>query len=265
MARKRSSRKKGKKPARTAPSYGRSFLGKPVLGILIIVALLGGAVYGMRYFFLNSDFFTIREISVNKDRDYSFRKGEKKLENIYLGRNIFSVDPRQVRTIVQDDYPQLKKVEVRRNFPGVLEVDIVSRRPAAVIDSGGGIIIDSEAVVLAVGERSDDLVKIKGISFFLNAPSRGEKIDNRALETAMLLLDAFRERMGPYMEKIEYLDISDRNNIVVNIYGAEVKMGQEDFARKIYQLKNIMNDSNINMKDIKYIDLRFEDAIIAPK
>jgi cell division septal protein FtsQ len=67
------------------------------------------------------------------------------------------------------------------------------------------------------------------------------------------------------MGKIGYLDVSDRDNIVINIYGAEIKMGQEDFTRKIYQMKNIMNDPKINMKDIKYIDLRFEDPVIAPK
>jgi cell division septal protein FtsQ len=264
VARKKRS-KKTKKPSRSRSSSGGGFPSKAFLTVLVIGILVGGAGYGMWYFFLNSKFFAVNEVIVNKDQGYSFSVEERKLTKRYKGRNIFSVNKRQVQALIKRDFPQLKKVEVRRNMPDVLEIDIVSREPVAIIESGGGIVIDPEGVVLNIGEQKQGLVKIKGISFFLNMPERGEKISNRALDRALLLLEVLRKKMSSEKKNIEYIDISDRNNLILGIYGATVKMGSDDFFRKISQLRSIVNDPNVNMKDIRYIDLRFEDAVIAPK
>jgi cell division septal protein FtsQ len=265
VARKKNSKKTKKKPRRSRSSSGGGFPAKIVLTVLVLGVLIAGTGYGIWYFFLNSKFFAINEIIVNKDQGYSFRMEEKKLAKRYEGRNIFSVNMRQVQTLIKNDFPQLKKVEVRRNLPDTLEIDIVSREPIAVIESGGGIVIDSEGVVLNIGEEEKGLVKIKGISFFLNMPERGEKISNRALDRALLLLEVLRKKMSSEKKNIEYIDISDRNNLILGISGATVKMGSDDFFRKIEQLRSIINDPNVKMKDIRYIDLRFEDAVIAPK
>jgi cell division septal protein FtsQ len=170
VARRRTSKKKKMRDRAEGFLPAKVFSARPILVLFLCAALIGGAFYGIRHFFLNSSFFAIREIVVNKDLGYSFREGERKLERLYLGRNIFTVDLKQVQVLIKNDFPQFKKVEVRRNLPEALEVDIVSRGPAALIDTGGGIIIDAEGVVLNVGEKSEGLIKIKGISFFLNRP-----------------------------------------------------------------------------------------------
>ncbi|MBD3426208.1 MAG: FtsQ-type POTRA domain-containing protein [Candidatus Omnitrophica bacterium] len=265
MARKKRTRKPKKRSRRSKGSSAGGFPSRLFVTALVAAVLMGGAVYGVWYFFLNSEFFAVRDIIVNKDQDYSFHAGERYLLNRYKGRNIFTVNARQVQTLVKSDYPQFKKVEIRRRFPDVLEVDIVSREPMAIIESGGGIVIDSEGVVLNVGEVRKGLVKVRGISFFLNMPERGEKITSGALDRALLLLEILRKKMGSEKANIEYIDISDRNNLVLGIYGAKVKMGSEDFFKKTQQLRDIINDPNINMDDIRYIDLRFDDAVIAPK
>ena len=232
---------------------------------LISASLLAGAFFGMRHFFLNSGFFAVKEIVINKDRGYPFEAGERRLEKLYLGRNIFSVDLKQVEMLTEREFPRLRKVEVRRRLPDRLEIDIAGRSPAAVIDGRRTVIIDREGVVLDVGGSGRDLVKIKGINFFLTLPSRGEKVDNETLDKALVLLEGLRGKMGLGAKEIDYIDISDRKNIVLGVYGVQVKMGTGDFSRKIEDLKEITQDPGVKMGDIKYIDLRFEDAVISPK
>ena len=77
MARRKTAKRSKRKRRSTGPL--------PVKAIIVFLScaiLLAGAGYGVWYFFLNSRFFAIREITVNKDQDYSFRQGERKLERV---------------------------------------------------------------------------------------------------------------------------------------------------------------------------------------
>lgn len=261
MARKRSTKRSGGK--------GRGgfnpFAGKLVLMVIIYAALIGGAVYGLRYFFLNSDFFTVKEIYVNKDKGAALKESEVKLNRLYSGRNIFLVDLKQAQSMIKDEYPQLKKVEVRRQFPDRIEIDMIMREPVAVIEYGGGVVIDREAVVVSTGVKVEGLIKIRGVGFFLNMPSKGDRIKNPMLEKGLVLLDGVYKKMGPNIKNINYVDISDKNNIILCIHGVNVKMGADDFSHKIDRLNDMLRDSKLHLQEINYIDLRFKDAVIAPK
>ncbi|MFH1665259.1 MAG: cell division protein FtsQ/DivIB [Candidatus Omnitrophota bacterium] len=245
---------------------GANFMrGSRVSVFFLYIIFIAGGIFGLRYFFLNSPVFDIKEIVVNKDWGYSFREGEGKLKRLYIGRNMFTVDLKQVQSLIKDDFPQLKKVEVKKIFPDRMELDIVSRVPVAVINSGGGVVIDADGIVLTVGEVPRDLVKIKGINFFLNIPPRGGKITNGSLDKALDLLGQLNRKLGKDRSKVEYMDISDNNNIILYVSGVPVKMGIDGFSEKTDELKEMLADPNIDMKDIEYIDLRFEAAVIAPK
>lgn len=263
--------KKKKTGKKRTKKRGREFLlfespaGRIIFYVVLSAAILAGIYYGGKHFFTSTKFFSVREIIVNKDRGYSFSEGENKLKRLYGGRNLFTIDLDQVRTLIRNDFPQLRKAEVRRIMPDRLEVDIVSRDPFAVIDSGGGVVVDKDGVVLAIGEGGKNLINIKGLNFFLNVPSRGEKIDNKALGNALVLLDTLRSKMRGSWKLIEYIDISERDNIILNISGVKVKMGIDEFPDKVNELRDIIEDPNIDLKDIRYIDLRFDDPVISPK
>jgi len=260
-----------KSQRRTRKKSGKSvFQGKgPLLRraafAAVSAALAAGVFFGARHFFLNSGFFAIREIIVNKDRGYPFEAGQRRLEKLYLDRNIFSVDLGQVETLTEREFPRIRRVEVRRRLPDRLEIDIAGRAPAAFMDGRRSVVIDREGVVLDVGGSTDGLVRIKGIGFYLNLPSRGEKVDNDTLDKALVLLEGLKRKSGLSPEEIDYIDISDRKNIILGIYGVQVKMGTGGFSKKIQDLSEISRDPDVRMEDIRYIDLRFEDAVISPK
>jgi cell division septal protein FtsQ len=219
----------------------------------------------MWYFFNNSRFFSVKEILINDEGRYAAWGGERKLKELYVNRNIFSLDLREMELWIRQQAPQLKTVVIRRVMPDRIEVDLISREPFAFIDTAGGLIIDKDGVVLNRGKNKYGLAEIKGIRYFFNAPRNGEKIDNPMLENALRLLDGLKGRGILRKNGVDYVDISDRNNIQVGIDGVNIKMGRNDFSRKIIKLKEFLDDPKIDMKKINYVDLRFEDIIIAPR
>ncbi len=257
--------KKPRKTKRKKINLPITLSGRQIFVLLTSIIVLSGVTLGLRYFFLNGRFFLVKGIAVNKDRSISFTEGKRKLEKLYLNSNIFDINLRQVQAMIKNEFPYLKKVEVRRVFPDRVEVDIVSRQAAAVLETAGGIVIDKEAVVLAVGGKMKDLIKIKGISFFLNVPSRGETVRNKMVAKALAIVVNLRQKIWRYREKVDYVDVSDKNNIIVSIDGVAVKMGTDDFVEKITELNRILRDPDIELSDIRYIDLRFEDPVISPK
>jgi len=258
-------KRKTKKKRKRNYSFRDSLPVKSIILILLCVGVLSGAFYGLKYVFLNSSYFEIKEIEINNVRGYSFSSGERKLKKMYLDHNIFTVDLKNVAALIKKDFPQTRKVEVRRRLPDKLEIDVITRAPIAVIDAGGGVVIDKEGVVLTIGEDTPGLIKIRGIKFFLNIPSRGEKIKNRSLSTALLLAEGIQRKMHSETGKIDYMDVSDKNNVILVVSGVEIKMGVDDFLRKITKLKEILKDPDIDMVGIRYIDLRFKDVVISPR
>ena len=257
--------KKKKRDIAFGGLFKRLVLNRFVLVVLLCVIVLGGVLYSLWYFFQNTRYFDISEIVVNKEGSYAFWEGEDKLKSLYLGRNIFNVSPKDLEILIKDDAPQLKKVVVRRVMPNRLEIDVIPREPEAFISSGRGFIIDKEAVVLARGGNEKDLVEIKGMRFFFSAPSRGEKIDSAMLDKALTLLGELREKRISPKYDVESINISDKNNIQLEVVGVAVKMGSSGFPQKIVKLKEIFEDPDVNAEDIEYIDLRFDKPIISPR
>ncbi len=242
---------------------GQAYFLRIVLVGGILFALAGGIFFGVRHFFYNSELFEIKEICVNVKSERSFDEDLNKLNEFYMGRNIFTVDLKQIQVIMKEDFPQFKEIEIRRNFPNMLEFDIVPRTAVAVIDSVGGVVVDSEGIVLAVGESTEEIVMIKGINFFLKMPEKGDRIKNGALRRALLLIRGLSKKGDVDTKNIDFINVHDRNNIQLSISGVVVKVGRDNFVRKIDSLKEILNDPELNMKDLKYIDLRFEDAVLS--
>jgi cell division septal protein FtsQ len=241
------------------------FSSKLVLIGLLCIVIAGGLFYGVWHFLHNDPFFTISNVSVNEEGGYSLWQGKNKLSRLYMGRNIFSVDPAGIEIMIKNEAPQLDTVTVRRIMPDRIEIDVVPRRPVAFIDAGEPVIIDAEAVVLSREGNTRDLVQIKGLRFFFSSPSVGERIDNVMLSKALALLDALREKGVSGKIPVKFIDISDRNDVQFGILGVRIKMGSSGFPGKVIKLKEILDDPDIDIRDIKYIDLRFEKAVISPR
>ncbi|HNX90796.1 MAG TPA: FtsQ-type POTRA domain-containing protein, partial [Candidatus Omnitrophota bacterium] len=210
-------------------------------------------------------FFQVKQIIVEREKNVVFTGVEKRLSELYLGRNIFRVDLDQLAEYLTKNFPQFKKVEVRRIMPDRIEIYTIVRMPVAYIDSGKGIFIDKDGYVSSVGGDPKGLVKIKGIKSLVKISNPGDKVRIGAMEKVILLIEVLKEKDFTKKYSVESVDAADKNNLVLNVNGISVKMGNDNFAGKVSKLGEILNDPSIKPEEISYVDLRFEKAVISPR
>ena len=65
---------------------------------------------------------------------------------------------------------------------------------------------------------------------------------------------------------VETVDTRDLGNITFSLRnGIEIRVGSENFKERLVVLAETLKDPRLAMDRIKYIDLRFGDAVIGPR
>lgn len=237
---------------------------KILIPILCVIAFLS-LIFLAKIYVCNNDSFLVKNVTINNVKGYTFENDDQRIRENYIGRNIFTINLKQAEIFIKNEFPHFKQVIVRRVFPDTVEIDIVAREPVAVIDTTSAIIIDAEGFVVDVDKKIEGITRIEGINFFFSVPKKGTTINNRNLEKALTILKGIKEILPGIKEDIDYLDVSDRRNILLSVKGVEIKMGESGFLRKLKKLQEIIQDPEMDISDMNYIDLRFEDAVISPK
>ena len=117
----------------------------PAIGFLVFVEvlLLGG--HAVRWA-KSSSHFELREMVVTGHR--ALRTGDiRKLVGLEPGTNIFDADLAAVRARVAS-HPWIKRASVRMRPPHFLQVEVLERKPAALIMGAETLAVDEDGVVL---------------------------------------------------------------------------------------------------------------------
>ena len=113
-----------------------------VLAVLVVVALVGGAVWAVWF----STLLSVRSVEV--DGTSTMRPAQvRRAAGVELGKPLVSVDLRSVRARIAALAP-VERVEVSRKWPDQVLIAITERTPIAVIDLGGRLRgLDKDGVV----------------------------------------------------------------------------------------------------------------------
>lgn len=164
-----------------------------VLGVLATAALLGAVVYGSRWFLLHSRHFALHHVRVSPTRHVAESILLRRAA-VPIGHNLFSLDLDQVLKNLRAE-PWLAKVDVRRELPAVLAIDVTEHEPAAVLALDALYLVDAEGVVFkraAAGEYSGlPIVTGVGRTAYLMEPAWARKQVRAALQAVG------RYRMNP--------------------------------------------------------------------
>jgi cell division septal protein FtsQ len=184
-----------------------------------------------------------------------------------VGKNIFKINLGAVAKYMLNNYRELHSIQLRRAFPDSIVVAAALRKPVAQLVQERYYPIDDECIVLSDVKDTPDknLPVISGIN--INIPKAvGKKIDSECLRQALILFE-FIKKSGILNSHI-LCEINAGN--MKGIYfvlddGVEVRIGHEDYAARLNNLKEILSDPKIWPSDIGYIDLRFGEPVIGPR
>ena len=229
----------------------------PIVTVLIFLAVLALAVNAFLY---RSDYFRVRTVEV-KDAIAAgdYRAGiSGELLKAYKGKNIFSVEIKRAALILEASYADAKRVSVTRVLPDKLLVRLNFRRPVAVLKNAREYPVDEDGVILSNvdGRKLSGLPVITGVGHFAS----------RQIAAAISVLKAVRE--SKLLTKYGIVSLDARDIKELSFYfasGLEVKIGCENLQPRIRLLENTLRDPRLMADRIRYIDVRFENAVIGPK
>lgn len=140
-------------------------------------------------------------------------------------------------------HPWVSSAEVRRDLPSALEVHVVERRPAAIVDLGGLYLVDAKGEVFKRALPGDglDLPVITGIAREAWVERREEV--EPLLSAALTLLARWAERGLAVREPVSeiHLDPDYGTTLYAGDDGLEVRLGQGDLPEKLERLERVLS------------------------
>ena len=219
---------------------------KKTIKTLAIFSLIMSGIYFGKWF-IQTDYFKIREIPVSGDNALLKRSIVSKLEKL-KGENIVYIDTKKIEKMVKEDV-RVKNATIQKVFPSKLKVNIEERKLHAYVKKGTDLILaDSELNLF--GYIQEEKFKNIPIVIYTNDESMKDlkiiisKIKNKDLYD---MISEIKKSEDQKENKYE-LVLVDKVKIITDTLVNEKKY---DEIYKSYQ--KIKSDQTI-----QYIDIRFK-------
>jgi cell division protein FtsQ len=216
--------------ARAASVAGRA-AGVATAATLGLLALRDG---------LGGDLLRIRELRFEGLQRATVQE-LRELSPVQRGDHIALCDTALVEAALRN-HPWVASVEVRRTLPPALEVRVVERRAAAIVDLGGLYLVDTGGEVFKRAVPGDglDLPVVTGIG-------RDDWVDRRAeieplLSGALALIERWAERGLDRRRPISeiHIDAEFGTTLWAGAEGTEIRLGQGAIPEKLARLEQVL-------------------------
>jgi cell division protein FtsQ len=146
-------------------------------------------------------------------------------------------------------HPAVQTVEVRRQLPGTLVIEISERAPVALVAAPGGLkVYDARGVALPVDPASVSV----------DAPVL------MARDTTVLrLLGAMQQQMPLLYARLTTVRRAGRDEIILQFKSAPVRAMQDVTLERLAEVEPVEADLSRKQLRVAEIDLRYRDQVIA--
>ena len=206
------------------------------------------------FIFLQSAVFSVREITVHGNKQLG-AQDIISLAGLRKDVNIFKTNLKEARDKVAL-HPMVQNVEIRRDLPASITIDLTERKALALISNGSSFLVISEDGCLlssVTNLNSTNLPFITGVKATPVGP--GQKLLDTKLQIARDYLIGMPLSLRAAVSEI---NVSDLNNILVfTIDRVEVRFGDDGrIAEKVKLYQEVISRK---YKDkIQYIDISYK-------
>ncbi len=242
---------------------------------LLAVILSSYAVFkGILNYTETSSYFNIREIKTEGMTDARYCEVMKEA---LLGTNIFRIDTHKLSQRIRMKFPTFYSVTVTRVLPHRLTIVGKERLPVAVVQEGGTFyLFDTEGVIVSSfsATQTVDFPVISGFSDNISPLKVGKTYNSRVLKEVLSLAKALRlqrfniDAAYPAGNKMKITRIDASKPSELSFYlddSLQVKIGRNDFTGKVSFLPAIIKSLSDEISNVKYIDLRPKEPVVATK
>lgn len=209
-----------------------------------------------------SDLFRIDQIDVNGGRHLS-QEQLVALSDIRPGLNTFELDLALIGRKIAEN-PWVKEARVERIFPCEVVISVVERQPVAIINLGYLYYLDSQGEVFKVLDAADklDFPILTGFDY-----QKVEQRDPQVTEDLQQVVALLADLRGRELFSLDQISEIHRNpsgslSLFTLDAGVKVRLGREDFAKKIDRLERIYAQLKPRLPILDYIDLNVDEKVI---
>lgn len=200
--------------------------------ILALFALIAMAVYfGLTHDLFKIDYISIKGNVINEKEIISAKSGVNIGDNIFLTRKSkIKKNLKQISTI--------ESVDVRKNYPNILEIDIKENYVSAYINTSDGIItVDNFGKIKNTSASNDEIsgIQLKGLKETNFKLSDSFSKDDRKVNLLLNLLSK------SYYNDVSSIDFSDEKKIVFELKNSiKVSFGSLDNYEKKLKVLSVL-------------------------
>lgn len=219
---------------------------KIILISIILIVILG-------LILIKTPYFNIKKVNVNNNNVITKEKLIE--ENGILNQNIFLINTSALKEKMLSN-PYIKDVKISRKFPDQLNIKVDERSATFIVNDGADFYVLNENLVIMEKKNSAEglqLPTVTGLtveSRFVGEPMSKDK-------DRVEVLKEIGEALNKSKIKVNSIDISNLNNIVINKGEVQILLGSSDgLNEKLTKMINILNDPAGNFEK-GYINISF--------
>lgn len=241
-------------------------------------------IFFFLFLFFKSGIFTIKQVVVAaKSLGCASEKGIKDSAEL-TGQNFFLANTKAAEEAIKLKFYCIKAAPIKRSFPDKMRIEVLSRQPAAFLVAletkeasissfidiatpsalpvKSSFQIDEEGMVFSKDPAGADIPRV----YIFNADiTLGKKMSGDLIPGTLRVLTKLKEIRFPVKESLVfdklYIVTSDSPKLKI------IFRLNEDLDTQLASLQVILDKAKIDLKELEFIDLRFDKPIVrfAPK
>lgn len=245
---------------------------------LIFVGLGAGIFFGGRNllhrFFLKNPNYNLTAVDVQTDGVLA-PDAIAAAAQLVKGTNIFKIDLDGARARLSV-IPEVEKVDVTRQLPNRVAIDVVERKPVAwiapsraeaaprreIVESGKALLIDSTGIILPPRRPLPQNSHLPIIYGYTGSITLGRPADGEEIRSALDLLHAHQDSVVAARYQIAEIDLSKHFALVVTDQnGAHTMLGLDDMNSQLKKMEGILEAAEHLGRKVDTINLLVENNI----
>jgi cell division septal protein FtsQ len=231
---------------------------QPIL-LLGILSVLGWSIWR---FGRDAEVFRITQVLLPA-------QSSLKVRDTLIGTNIWDLDIRSLAEELKRQEPSLKEVRVVRRLPNAVRIDPIPRLPVAQVKLDRWYAVDRGGFILPNGQAEPDgrLVQLSGFRQAGIPLRAGRENSEDRLAMALRVLGTLRRNPSLLSRRLVEINVADPQQIRFSLEGeTEIRCGSEtELDAHLGRLRSALKAIGRRSLDARYIDVRFQEPVIAPR
>lgn len=238
------------------------FKNKWFWSVVLIVVVLGFVTW----LFLFASFLQADNIIISGNKEIK-TENIKSIAEKFANKNIFLVNTKNIQKEILNNFPEIKQVEVKKNYFKTLAVRVEERSPVAIFcvteNSASCSFVDGDGIIFKQAETTNDFVIVRSQTMPSDLVLGKQVLDKNILDAILKTQKTLKENYGVVVTTAVIQNETRLNVKTSENWQVYFNIENNNINSQIEKI-NLLLKNEIQIQDrqkLQYIDLRFKDRV----